>query len=167
MKSAAHWIQKFGMKKHIEGGHYCKAYQSNEIITVKNKNLSRLAATAIYYLLEKGDFSIFHRLDADELWHFYAGTDLNIYIITEQGQLNSMILGNEENNPNASFQVLVEKNCWFAAEPCTNGIYTLAGCTVIPGYDPQKVELANRKKLVQHYSQHKSLIVRLTNDRTL
>ena len=116
-------------------------------------------------MLEKGDFSTFHRLDTDELWHVYAGTDLNIYIINNQGLLRSMILGNEDNNPSANFQVLVEKHCWFAAEPCPTGIYTLAGCTLAPGYVPEEaLTLANKEKLAKAFHKYQELIFRLTKE---
>jgi hypothetical protein len=110
------YIKKLHLKKHPEGGYYREVYRSGEKILPGHLPMryksSRNFSTSIYFLLEGNQFSAFHLLQSDELWHFYDGSDLRIYIINPKGDLIIRKLGKSED---ADFQIAIEKYCWFAA----------------------------------------------------
>jgi predicted cupin superfamily sugar epimerase len=89
-------IQRYGLEPHPEGGWFKQTYKSNEQIAAvalpKRFIASRVFSTAIYFLLEKGNFSAFHRIKSDECWHFYAGDPLLIYVIEQNGELKVISL---------------------------------------------------------------------------
>ena len=80
--TAEYWIKHLKLSSHPEGGYYCATYKSD--LTIRQSALpsgfhgDRSASTAIYFLLAETDFSAFHRLASDELWHFYAGNCLEV-----------------------------------------------------------------------------------------
>jgi predicted cupin superfamily sugar epimerase len=158
-------IEYYGLTPHPEGGYYRETYRSNEVIPhaalPKKFKDSRNYSTAIYFLLEKGDFSAFHRIESDECWHFYAGGRLNIYMIKENSEMQTVHLGNEIGNGDM-FQFVVPAGCWFASEPAENSIFSFVGCTVSPGFDFADFELANAEGLILLHPQHEQLIRRLT-----
>lgn len=164
MKTAADWVSHLDLQTHPEGGFYVETYRSKETIPEKALQPSfpgpRNQSTAIYYLLEKGDRSAFHRVQSDEMWHHYAGGRLEIPVIHLDGRLEIMALGS---NPEAgeSFQLFVPAGAWFAAYPA-QGDYVLAGCTMAPGFDFVDFELAGRDRLIAAYPQHEAIITTLT-----
>src|SRR5580765_889735 len=91
-------IEQYQLQPHPEGGWYKETYRSNEIIPVaalpKRFGGERNFCTAIYFLLEQGNFSAFHKIKSDECWHFYAGDTLLIYVI-QDGSVDIICLGNE------------------------------------------------------------------------
>ena len=95
-------ISKYNLLRHPEGGYYRETYRSNLLINQqslpKGFNGNRNSSTAIYFLLEKGNFSAFHRIKSDECWHFYAGQALLIYELDNNGNLEVIKLGNNNNN---------------------------------------------------------------------
>src|SRR5215203_589624 len=103
-------IQRYGLEPHPEGGWYKQTYKSNEQIDAETLperfDATRVFSTAIYFLLERGNFSAFHRIKSDECWHFYAGGPLLIYIIEQTGELNIIYLGSD-NEKGQSFQYVV------------------------------------------------------------
>src|SRR5271155_1623169 len=131
-------IQQFNMLPHPEGGYYKETYRSKESIHQNALPIrffgDRNFSTAIYFLLEKGNFSAFHKIQSDECWHFYSGQTLNIYVIHQNGELEIIKLGNDVSN-NETFQYVVPAGCWFASEPAENAAYSFVGCTVAPGFD--------------------------------
>ncbi|MBS1579205.1 MAG: cupin domain-containing protein [Bacteroidetes bacterium] len=157
-------IQQFQLLPHPEGGYYKETYRSNGEIAQTalpssfsgNRNFS----TAIYFLLEKGNFSAFHKIKSDECWHFYAGQTLLVHIINEVGILQTIKLGNNILD-NETFQFVVPANCWFASEPALNTEYSFVGCTVSPGFDFLDFELAKATELIALYPQHKEIIKRM------
>jgi len=157
-------IQKYNLEPHPEGGWYKQTYKSNEQIAAealpKRFGANRFFSTAIYFLLEKGNFSAFHRIKSDECWHFYAGDPLLIYIIEQTGELKIISLGNDHEKEQ-SFQYVVPANCWFASRPAPGSEYCFVGCTVSPGFEFEDFELANATELSVMYPQHKSIIIEL------
>ena len=141
-------IQKYNLEPHPEGGWYKQTYKSNELIAAealpKRFGANRAFSTAIYFLLEQGNFSAFHRIKSDECWHFYAGDPLLIYIIEQNGELKIISLGNDFEKGH-SFQYVVPANCWFASRPAPESEYCFVGCTVSPGFEFEDFELANGK----------------------
>ncbi|MBE1162946.1 cupin domain-containing protein [Dyella acidiphila] len=157
-------IAKLDLLPHPEGGWYRQTHRSEERIlrsAADQTRIERRASTAIYYLLNNGDYSAWHRIDADELWHFHLGDPLFIHMLHPQGELVTRILGNTLEQPDGTFQVLVPAGYWFAAERTGPRGYTLAGCTVAPGFEFEHFELASMPDLLRRYSGHRALLERL------
>jgi uncharacterized protein len=165
MKDAAYWVRALQLKKHPEGGYYRETYRCAETAPAQalppRFDGPRAFSTAILYLLRGGEFSAFHRLRSDEVWHFYDGHPLTLHVIDPQGQLVTLRLGD---NPSrgTSLQAVVAAGCWFAAELEARRGFALVGCTVAPGFDFADFELAGREALAGLYPQHRALIARLT-----
>lgn len=158
-------VEKFNLLPHPEGGFFKENYRSVEVIPhsslPKRFRGDRNYSTAIYFLLEQGNFSAFHKINSDECWHFYAGGTLLIYIIHLNGKLELIKLGNNLNE-GERFQAVVPAECWFASEPAGSIAFSFVGCTVAPGFDFNDFQLAQSEELSKHYPQHKLLINRLT-----
>jgi uncharacterized protein len=154
-------IEQYKLSPHPEGGWYTQTYKSKEIIPA-NALPTRFAAdrpisTAIYFLLEEGNFSAFHKIKSDECWHFYLGNPLEIFIILPDGSLQTILLGNNFNE-GQHFQFIVPANCWFASRPAPGSAFSFVGCTVSPGFDFDDFELAKEIELTNQYPQHQLLI---------
>lgn len=160
-------IKKLGLTPHPEGGYFKEVYRSSEIIRAdalpERYSTERAVSTSIYFLLESGDFSAFHRLQSDETWHFHTGSPVFIYMITDNGKLIKVELGNS-GSESPVFQYTIFKNVWFAAEVKEPGSFTLVGCTVAPGFDFTDFEFADRFTLLEEYPLHKDIIEKLTNE---
>ncbi|AFZ47688.1 protein of unknown function DUF985 [Cyanobacterium stanieri PCC 7202] len=163
--NAEYWIQKLELQKHPEGGYYRETYRSNDII--KKDGLSsraieqRNSSTAIYYLLSEKDFSAFHRLKSDEIFHFYHGAPLQVHILTSSGEYKSVLLGDTQGE-NPTFQLVINQGDWFASEVSQPNSYSLIGCTVSPGFDFSDFELASADELINQYPNYEEIITRLT-----
>jgi predicted cupin superfamily sugar epimerase len=158
-------VEKFNLLPHPEGGFFKENYRSLEIYPQsslpKRFHGDRNYSTAIYFLLEQGNFSAFHKINSDECWHFYSGGSLLIYVIHLNGKLETIKLGNQLNR-GEQFQAVVPAECWFASEPAMDSDYSFVGCTVAPGFDFGDFELAKSEELSKHFPQHKALIQRLS-----
>lgn len=155
-------VKHFQLLPHPEGGYYKETYRSatqvnNECLPA-DFNGPRSLSTAIYFLLTRGNFSAFHRIPSDECWHFYQGSPLNVYMISGDGKLSIIRLGNDI-HAGEVFQAVVPAGCWFASE--STGDFSLVGCTVSPGFDFRDFELAYAEKLAKLYPQHDTTIRRL------
>ena len=157
-------IQQYNLQPHPEGGWYCQTYKSDEQITAESLPQrfggNRAFSTAIYFLLEKGNFSAFHRIKSDECWHFYAGDPLDIYIIHQSGELEQISLGKDFER-GQKFQHVVPANCWFGSRPAPGSNYCFVGCTVSPGFEFDDLELADANSLSIVYPQHNAIIKEL------
>ncbi|MEI6696540.1 MAG: cupin domain-containing protein [Bacteroidota bacterium] len=164
-QTSAFWIEKLCLQKHPEGGYFKEAYRSDESISHLSLPFrfkeDRCFSTAIYFLLENDNFSAFHRIKSDEIWHFYKGSSLTLYIITEDGCLSNLQLGDNPLN-GEHFQITVARNSWFAAHVNAKSSFTLLGCTVAPGFDFKDFELADCEDLCKEYPQYETLIKKLT-----
>ena len=162
---AAFWIQHLNLSKHIEGGSFRETYRSTLVLKGecigKNFEDERAASTSIYFMLEKGQFSAFHKITSDETWHFYEGDTLDIFEIDENANLITHKLGRDASK-GESFQVLIKAGRWFGSRVAGNGIYSLVGCTVAPGFDFADFQLASRSELSTLYPAHKVLISEMT-----
>ncbi len=124
-------IHQLQLEPHIEGGHYRRIYESTSRVAWQGE-ASRAVATSIYYLLAAGETSRWHRVDADELWHFYEGQPLELLRYDPaQEVLTRHVLGPASRESAPVF--VVPAGQWQAARPL--GAYTLVGCTVAPGYE--------------------------------
>ncbi len=163
--SPQYWIDKLELIPHPEGGYYRETYRAELAIAKEALPLQfsgpRLISTAIYFLLEGDNFSAFHRLRSDELWHFYAGTSLVVHVIEPGGRYSEISVGE---NPDAgeSLQAVVKAGCWFASRVRNPGSFALAGCTVSPGFDFEDFQLAKRSELVALYPELREIIEQLT-----
>jgi predicted cupin superfamily sugar epimerase len=160
-KYAKYWIKKLKLGQHPEGGYFTSTYRSDKIIDLSEYDGRRSACTAIYYLLTGNQFSSFHIMKSDEIWHFYSGSSLKLYIINSKGVLSMVVLG-PNFNEGERFQVVVNSGCWFAATVNEKNSYSLVGCTVSPGFDYKDWKIGNRKRLTEMYPEHKKIISKFT-----
>lgn len=161
--TARFWIEHLGLSRHVEGGSFKEIYRSplTTNIQTTSDDKTRNISTSIYFLLEKDQFSAFHRILSDEIWHFYTGDRLVIYEIDPAGKLTEHLLGNQPEK-GESFQCVIKAGNWFASRIADGGEYALCGCTVAPGFDFRDFELADSIKLAGVYPQHEALIRQLT-----
>jgi uncharacterized protein len=131
--TAAAIIARLGLKPHPEGGHYRETFRDARVDANE-----RSASTAIYFLLAQGERSHWHRIDAVEVWHHYAGSALLLQI-ADGGSQRSIRLGCDLAAGEVP-QAVVPAQAWQTAESC--GGWTLVGCTVAPGFDFATFELA-------------------------
>ncbi len=167
MNDAQYWIDTLKLEPHPEGGYFRETYRSPLAIPRAALPPSfggdRSVSTAIYFLLQSGEFSAFHRIASDEMWHFYAGGPLTVYTIGLDGQLCEIRLGPSPDRGEV-FQAVVPAGCWFGSCPTHPNSFALVGCTVAPGFDFGDFEMADRASLLATYPQHAALIRRLTRD---
>jgi predicted cupin superfamily sugar epimerase len=160
-QNAAYWTDLLNLQPHPEGGFYRETFRSAMQVTTVDTKRVKQACTSIYYLLESGDFSAFHRLGSDEIWYFHQGTPLTIYVIDAVDPLQSIELSDQ---PTGSLSVCIKAGCWFAATPVQAGGYTLVSCAVAPGFEFDEFEMANREKLIAAYPDHEVIISRFCRD---
>lgn len=125
-------IQALGLTPHPEGGHYVETWRHDG-------GEARGAGTAIYYLLSAGEHSRWHRVDAAEIWHFYAGAPLELSTCVDGEEARRRVLGPDlvaDQRP----QIIVAPHEWQAARSL--GEWTLVGCTVSPAFEFEHFELA-------------------------
>lgn len=128
-------IRRLDLAPHPEGGYYRETFRDTVLLPG-----GRAAATAIYYLLRAGEVSRWHRVDAAEVWHWYAGSPLELLIAPDGGRgIARHVLG-PELAAGARPQAIVPAGQWQSARSL--GDFTLVGCTVAPGFEFAGFELA-------------------------
>jgi predicted cupin superfamily sugar epimerase len=132
--SAADIIARLELKPHPEGGYYRETFRDP-----RTEANGRALSTAIYFLLVRGECSLWHRIDAAEIWHHYAGHALSLRIAHEGGMQHTVRLGPDIASGERP-QAIVPAHAWQTAE--TTGDWTLVGCTVAPGFEFARFELA-------------------------
>ena len=132
--TAADVIARLELRRHPEGGHYRETFRDK-----KTDPQGRACATAIYFLLARGEVSQWHRIDAIEVWHYYAGSPLMLRIAHEGCAPHTVILGPQIATGERP-QAIVPADAWQTAE--STGDWTLVGCTVAPGFEFASFELA-------------------------
>jgi predicted cupin superfamily sugar epimerase len=158
IQDAAYWITTLVLEPHPEGGYYKETYRSSLEVTRSGDELTKAACTSIYYLLEKDDYSGFHRLQSDEIWYFHKGKPLIIYIITPDGELQFVELSDK---PSGAFFATVKAGCWFAARLQIPEDYVLVSCVVAPGFDFKEFEMAEKYGIIKLFPQHADLLNQL------
>jgi hypothetical protein len=130
--SAEDIIRLLQLEPHPEGGHYRETFRDAAT------GSGRTASTAIYFLLRRGEVARWHRVDAAEVWHWYAGSPLLLTVSGDGGRSTHRL------GPDLAAgerpQAVVPAHAWQQAESL--GAYTLAGCTVAPGFEFSGFELA-------------------------
>ena len=166
-KDAAYWIKKLSLEAHPEGGYYRQTYRADLVLTKdalpQEFMGARAASTAIYFLLEGENFSAFHRLRSDEVWHFYVGSTLVVHEIDQHGRYSEILLGSDPGAGEA-LQAVVKAGCWFASRLQDGKSFALVGCTVAPGFEFEDFEMAKRSELARAYPQYREAIERLTSE---
>jgi predicted cupin superfamily sugar epimerase len=123
------------LKPHPEGGYFRETFRDARLLEG-----GRPASTAIYYLLTHGQRSHWHRIDAVEIWHFYAGDPLLLEVTAgDCGAVTRTTLG-PDIMAGQQPQAIVPAGAWQAAESL--GLWALVGCTVAPGFAFERFELA-------------------------
>ena len=162
-KLAKYWVERLELEPHPEGGYFKETYRSTASAEFTDFSSKRNVSTGIYFLLTSGNFSAFHRIKSDEMWHFYAGDALSIYVIDKNGKANEINLGLDLEKGQVP-QAVVPANCWFASKVQDDGEYALVGCTVAPGFDFEDFEMAKRVELMRSFPDHSALIELLTRE---
>jgi uncharacterized protein len=127
-------IRKLRLQPHPEGGHYAEVFRSTRNVRAHGAQRDRSALTTIHFLLAVGDVSRWHRLDADEIWHFYEGQALELLLLDEKAR----ILTRTRLGPSVPAEVRVQvapAGSWLAARPVSD--YALVGCTMGPGFEAE------------------------------
>lgn len=143
MTGADALVARLKLAPHPEGGFYRETYRSAETTTTDRG--PRSVCTAIYFLLPKGSKSRLHRIQSDELWHFYGGGPLRIVEIRADKTVVETVLGPE--NP----QARVPAGTWFGSLPEPDSPFSLVGCTVSPGFDFADFEMADRGAMLAEF----------------
>jgi predicted cupin superfamily sugar epimerase len=162
-KRADELIQQLHLTPHVEGGYYARTYRSSLSIVSPVNGKTRCAATDIYFLLTFNDKSCIHRVIHDEIWHFYEGAPLKLVDIQKDTlKLSIVTLGDRQGFP--LYKHCIKGGNWQAAY--STGEYTLAGCTVAPGFEYDDFEILNATseeyvKILERNQQHYNLLKRL------
>lgn len=127
-------IKKFELQSHIEGGHFREDHKSDIVISNPNsENSKRSLLTTCYYLIPKGERSIFHRLTSDEIWNFFCGGPVDLFEIDSQGNLTVAVLGPDIINH--ELKHLVKRGNWFGVLPREGTEYAFFTAIVTPGFE--------------------------------
>lgn len=159
------WIEQLALEPHPEGGWYREVYRSSEVIPQaalpSRFGGDRAFSTSIYYLLGPGDFSALHRIEQDEVWHWYDGGRLLVEVIHPDGSRDTHRLGRDVAAGDRPMAV-VPAGSWFGAHVAETDAFALAGCTVAPGFDFDDFHMPERETLLKQFPQHRELIEQLT-----
>jgi predicted cupin superfamily sugar epimerase len=149
-----------------EGGFYVRTYESGEMVPARafpgRYSGARHTATAIYYLLEPGTFSEMHRLQSDEIFHFYAGDPVEMLQLRADGTDALVRIGNRLELGERP-QVVVPLGVWQGSRLVPEGQWALLGCTVSPGFEFDDYEAGSRKDLCAQWPEFTRLIEELTH----
>ena len=161
--TAQTYIDALELRAHPEGGFFRETYRSGQLVELTGDGAVRQmnAATGIYFLLVEGNFSAFHKIKSDEMWHFYAGQALEILELKTTGELRCTRLGPDSLRGDTC-QYVVQANTWFASRVAAGSAFSFVGCTVAPGFDFADFCLAEREALLATFPQHHRVITELT-----
>jgi predicted cupin superfamily sugar epimerase len=149
---SAELIATLGLAPHPEGGYYGELYRSPSKVTPADGRGPRAALTTIYFLLPKTKVSRWHRVQSDEVWHFYEGAALDLWIATPDGDnVECQRLGRLQGSERPVWTV--PAGHWQAAR--STGLYSLVGCTVGPGFDFDDFTLAHEQPAIAEVLRHR------------
>lgn len=150
-----------------EGGYYRETYHSRESIPVSSLPAryrgKRAHGTAIYFLLTPDTFSAVHRLQSDEVFHFYAGDPVEMLLLGPKANGRRILLGADLRKGQCP-QVIVPRGVWQGARLAKGGKWALLGTTMAPGFEYADFELGQRTKLMRSYPHRAKLITALTRE---
>ncbi len=131
MSSPSTLIARLNLAPHPEGGFYRQVYKSDSLVQPPDGRTTRAALTTIYFLLVAGQFSRWHRVRSDEVWHFYEGEPLEVLQVDPDfTRVDVVTIGATTAGERVH---VVPAGWWQAARPL--GDYALVGCTVAPGFE--------------------------------
>ncbi|WP_061364809.1 cupin domain-containing protein, partial [Streptococcus pneumoniae] len=142
---------------HIEGGYFRQTKKASDTINLAGKG--RALYTSIYFLLEETNPSHFHRLTADEIWYFHAGSPLTVHMITADGHYEAVTLGLDISKGQQLHYCVPKGTIWGSTVDKDDA---LVSCLVAPGFEFEDFELFERVDLLATYPEHKEMIERLT-----
>ena len=158
-------IEKLQLQPHPEGGFYKETYRANEHISADalpgRYQSERSFSTAIYYLLTEDTCSNLHKVETDELFHFYCGDPVSMLMLNADGSSEEIVIGNEilaEQHP----QHLVTRGTWQGSSLLPGGSFALLGATVAPGFDFSDFTLGEFETLSKAYPNQIERIRQLT-----
>lgn len=157
-----------GLQPHPrEGGWFVQTYAASEQVASqafvdRRYQSARRTGTAIYYLLEPETFSEMHRLQSDEVFHFYAGDAVEMLQLCPDGSGRRIVIGNDLTSGQRP-QVLVERGVWQGSRLAAGGQWALLGCTVSPGFEYEDYESADRTSLSAAWPEFAAEIALLTH----
>ena len=158
--SADQVIDALGLIPHPEGGFFRETFRAQASVAAPFAAVSRAASTAIYFLLRSGDFSAFHSVRSDEVWHHYLGATLELHTIDSKGGCERVELGPNLLNGEVP-QWVVPANRLQGARIIGEG-FGLFGCTVAPGFDFADFSMPTRSELVARFPALADLIESFT-----
>lgn len=151
-------IKRLELEPHPEGGYFRETYRSAGEIDASGLGSGfsgkRNYSTCIYFLLTSDSFSAFHRINQDEIWHFYDGSPIRLHTISESGEHKTFVIGRNIHLGEV-LQLIVPAGDWFAAEVMDNDSFSLVGCTVSPGFSFEDFELPEREALIDKFLNHR------------
>lgn len=158
IKTSKNWVNDLQLEPHPEGGYYRRIYESE--YKTPTPSGDRPSATSIHYLLERHDFSAWHKIKHDEIWFFHDGGQLLIRSLNPQGEIIEHLLGDDQ------LSVTIPGNTWFCSELAEKSPqdFALVSCVVTPGFDFADFEMGNSKALITQYPQHAALFERLCRE---
>ncbi|KVT05372.1 hypothetical protein WT24_21220 [Burkholderia sp. MSMB1078WGS] len=159
--SATDLIRQFDLQPHPEGGYFRETYRATESVVRPSDGAPRAASTAIYYLLCDGAYSSWHRIRSDEVWHFYAGDPIEVWVLDARDGLTIHRLGNPLTHPGTVFQTVVQAGSWFGARCASPQHVALVGCTVAPGFEFAEFELADAAALAAEFPDYAEHVAQL------
>ena len=166
MPSAEELIRHLGLAPHPkEGGFFRETYRAGESLPASalppRYQGPRSASTAIYYLLTPTTFSALHRLQTDEIFHFYLGDPIRMLQLDPDGTGRTIVLGPDVLH-GQQLQVLAPRGIWQGSCLEPGGAFALVGCTVAPGFEYIDYEAGDRQTLLRQYPAFADMIRRLT-----
>jgi predicted cupin superfamily sugar epimerase len=148
-----------------EGGYFAETYRAAETVGAEclppRYAGARSFGTAIYYLLTPDTFSALHRLQSDEVYHFYLGAPVELLMLRPDGSGEVQILGSDLRRGQRP-QLVVPRGVWQGSRLSAGGEFALMGTTMAPGWDPADFELGQREVLVAAYPHWRDWITALT-----
>jgi uncharacterized protein len=149
----------------VEGGYFAETYRSKFTLTQRSLpsgySGERALSTAIYYMLTPDTFSAMHRLDGDEVYHFYLGDPAEMLILKPDGTAETLLMG-QDIVSGMRLQHVVPGGVWQGSRLAPGGKFALLGTTMAPGFDPADFELGSRGELTARYPAYTELLAALT-----
>ena len=139
---AAELVRELRLAPHPEGGHYREVFRSRRMVRTDDGRSERWAATAIHFLLCVGERRGLHRLASDEVWSWHEGAPVELLLVDQSLEATQRVLLGPAGNGSVPLRV-VPAGIWQAAQPL--GEYTLAGCTVAPGFELSDLRVMARE----------------------
>jgi predicted cupin superfamily sugar epimerase len=153
-------VRELGLLPHPEGGFFRETFRAEALPFALSGRGVRSASTAIYFLLSGAEFSAFHRVRSDEVWHHYAGDALELHSLDPARGHERVVLGSRIAEGERPQHVILAGQ--YQAARLTSPGYALCGCTVAPGFDFADFEMPPRAELTRLFPNEQTLIAALT-----